>query len=89
MELDEIDALRASVEMLRGTNDRMIDEVMVRTGVRLDEVPKPAARRQQGTASPSWKPHGPRHIDEALADDGEVAGRGFVIPGDLPPSSTY
>ena len=61
MELDEIDALRASVEMLRGTNDALIDE----------------ARRRLASAEP-------RHIDDVLADEGEVAGTGFVIPGDPP-----
>jgi hypothetical protein len=90
MELDDIDALRASVAMLRGTNDRMIDEIGVRTGVRLDDRPSPAERPARRSAAPS---PGPRHIDEVLADDGEVAGTGFVIPGDLPPapppSSTY
>jgi len=85
MELDQIDALRASVAMLRGTNDRMIDEIGVRTGARLEQpVSAPRAPRQAASS-----PLGPRHIDEVLEDDGEVAGAGFVIPADPPPSSTY
>jgi len=96
MELDQIDALRASVKMLRGTNDAMIDEARVRSAARLDDLctarPR-GALRAPVLGSPfglaAWTPGGPRHIDEALADDGEIAGTGFVIPADPPPSSTY
>lgn len=89
MELDDIDALRASVAMLRGTNDRMIDEIGIRTGVRLDDRPAPSAPREPSPPQDRRaEPSGPRHIDDVLAADGEVEGRGFVIPGDAPPSST-
>jgi hypothetical protein len=69
MELEDIEALRASVEGLRRSHEQLVDEVQRRTD---------GAHRDRETG-----PSGPRHIDEVLAHEGQVAGTGFVIRGGL------
>lgn len=69
MEAEDIEALRASVDLLREGTDLLVEE-----GSRWSPVAAHAPRPRRG---------GARHIDELLAEGEVVAGPGFVIDPDV------